>query len=505
MATTLPKLAGDYFTWEAEQTRSVPATIGGILAVAGTHDWGPVNTTAHPDDVKNGTLCGSWTEFVTKFGATETELSRAVFLGFKGQGFGGRGGAGSVLVVRQAGSAAAIASKVLQNTTPAAALTLTALYPGTRANALRVTVQVGTAVGTKELLILDGALLKEKYVFANSGAGALAALAADINLLSSWVSAAVTLDAGVTLADIASTALTGGNDGTTLTGGDWTTTMSVLDVARWAVLAPANLTDPTLLASLRAWQKDRNSRGARCLLVDGAAITETGGNVATAVSRAQGTNNWDEVVLGAAVIHDDAFNRDMSTAEYASRAAGGFIARGLKLDAFFMRFSDCSLVSGPSLAGEEACLDGGVTTFSRDTNVDAPVFIKEGVTSYSNDALSTVDEQGAKTHPVALYKRIKNVRIQHAIELEASEWATSGMVLGEITVGDRGRSMVLGHFKEIYQAYQNGEIVQPGWSVRIDVQATADAGGDDSDAIFVLHGFHPTRSVRQMLHTAKIG
>lgn len=489
---TLPKLAGSYFDWQAEQARTVPASIGGILAVAGTHDWGPVNE-AH--------LVGSWEEFISLYGSTETELSRAVFLGFKGQGFGGRGGAGDVLVVRISGSARAPAAKVLQNTTPVNALTLTAKYPGTRANALRATVQAGIVGGTKQLIILDGALVKETYVFTSTD---LASLAVEVNLLSKWVTATVQQD-GVPLGDIASTALTGGNDGSTLIAGDWTATMGILDIERWSVLAPANLTDPTILASLRAWQEDRNTRGARCLLVDGAAISEDGNGVATAVTRATGTNNWDEVVLGAFVIHDDAFDRDMSSAEYASRVAGAIIARGLKNDLFYARFSDCSLVSGPSLAGEEACLDGGVTTFSRDTNADAPVFIREGVTSYTDGAGSTVDSQGAKTHPVALYKRIKNIRIQHGIELDALEWATSGSIIGELPVDDRSRALITGHFQEIYQGYQDAEIIQPGWSVGIDLQATADNGGDDSDAIFILHGFHPTRSVRLLMHTARIG
>lgn len=493
---TLPKLAGSYFTWEAEQARTVPATIGGILAVVGTHDWGPVNTAV---------LCRTWQNFISTFGSSETELSRAVFLGFKGQGFGGRGGAGSVLVVRQAASSAAKAAKILQNTTPAAALTLTAKHPGTRANALRVTVQAGSVTGTKELLILDGALVKEKYVFPDTGSGVLATLAAEINLLSPWVTATVQADAGVALANISATPLTGGLDGATLTGAEWTATQAILDVERWSVLAPANLTDSAILAALRAWQKDRNANSVRCLLVDGAAASETGANVAAAVTRATGTNNWDEVVLGAALLRDETFNRDMSTAEYASRVAGAIIARGEKLDSFYLRFSDVSLLSGPSLAGEVACLDGGVTTFSRDTNPDAPVFIREGLTSYSDDALSTVDNEGAKTHPVSFYKRIKNVRIQHAIELEAQEWATSGNVIGEFPVSDRSRSMVLGHYKTLYQGRQDNEVVQPGWSVGIDQQATADAGGDDSDGIFVQHGFHPTRSVRLIMNTARIG
>ena len=499
-----PQLAGSYFTWEAEQARNVPPTIGATLAIAGTHDWGPTNTTVIAGD-DTGTLCSSWQDFVAKFGASDTELSRAVFLGFKGQGFGGRGGAGAVLVVRQAAASAAKASKILQNTTPASALTLTAKYNGTRANALRVTVQAGTAASTKELLILDGALLVEKYVFPDTGAGVLATLAAQINLLSDWVTATVQADAGVTLANISSTPLTGGLDGATLTGTEWTATMALLDLERWSVFAPANLSDSTILTTVRAWQKARNLAGARCLLVDGAAITETGANVSTAVTRAQGTNNWDEVVLGAFVIHDHTFNRDMSSAEYASRVAGAIIARGEKNDAFYLRFADCALVSGPSVADEVTLLNGGVTSFSRDTNRDAPVFIREGVTSYSNDAASTLDATGAKTHPVWFYKRIKNVRIQHAIEIEAQEWATSGAVIGELPVSEKSRSLVLGHFKELYQSRQDNEVVQPGWSVTIDQAATAANGGDDSDGIYVQHGFHPTRSVRIIYHTARIG
>jgi hypothetical protein len=483
-STVRPELADVYFDWEAEDNPSPPASQGGIVAVAATSDWGPVNTP---------TLFDTYDDYVALHGGSDTDLRRAVFGAFKGQGVNGRGGAGQVLAYRQATASAAKATKTLQNTGAANALVLTAKYNGTRANNLRITVQAGTVVGTNDLLILDGALVVEKYTHTTTD---IATLAANINALSDWFTATM-LVTGVALAAVSALAATGGNDGATLLTADWTATFAALDTVRWNIFPAYNLTDPTIRASIVAWIQQRNSLGSRCFAVFGGAAGES---LATAQSRSQAINDFNIINLGEGTLHLTDQNRDVSTAEFTARYAGARAWRGERSDDIYVRFADVDLVSGASLAEQQTALDAGVVVFSRDTSTTAPVFIREAVSTYTNDAQSPVDGQGNKIHPVAQYKRIKNVAIQQGIELEVGDWAREGDVLGELPVNEKTRNLVLGRVQIAYQTRESAQIVQPGWSVK-----SAPGASDDDDFVEYLHGFHPTRSLRQMFNTARIG
>lgn len=483
-----PLLAGNYFNWEAEPpVESPPPSVGSVLAIVGTHNSGPFKVTKLVRDLSH---------FDMVFGRGDTSLRRAVYNGFKGEGRPGRGGAGAILVLREGTAAAAKATVTLQNTTPVNALTLTAKYIGTRGNDLRVTVQpAGT--GKELLLILDG-LVVERYPFA---AADVAELAATINEESGWVDAVSLID-NVALADVAAAALVGGDDGEVLTGVEHTDAQAKLAASRFSVVAPANLTDDVIRTTWVNWTKANNVLGLRHFLVVGGAAGET---LTTANARSQEINDWDVVNLGVGTLHDDALNRDFSTAELASRVAGAICNRGEKKDLIYARFTDLSVPEGvnlATLAEQEVALKAGTTVFSQDNNIEAPVFIREGVTTYTDDSASPLDEDGNKTRPYGQYKRIKNLRIQHGIELEIDEWATSGDYLGDRVVNDRVRALILGRVVEAYRRREESEIVQPGWTVELDPTVPV---SDDDDFVFYRHGFHPTRSLRQMFHTARVG
>jgi tail sheath protein len=483
-----PKLAGAYFNWEAEAEEGVEANIGGIVALPLWHNWGPF---------KVSTIANSWAEWVSIFGSSDTAGSRAAYQAFKGQGFGGRGGAGAVLTYRMGTAAALAASRTLQNTTPANALTLTARYVGTRGNDFRVTVQAAAEAGRKELLILDGTRVLEKYIHAETD---MNALAAEINLLSDWVSATVVLS-GVALANVASQALTGGNDGSALTGTEWSAAMTAFEATRFSVFVPFDLTDATIRTSVDTWQQTLNDRGKRVMTVLGSALADT---MSAAATVATGINDPNVVYAAGfqAKALDIVGDPTLSPSAFAPRIAGAIAFLGEARDVIYTRFADVELVSGASIADEELALDRGITTMTKDTHATAPAFIREGVTTYSDDSASPVDSNGVKTRPTALYKRIKNLRIQHAVELEVDEWATSGGVLGELPVNDRARGIVIGHIEEILDRRVTGEIIQPGFTVKLDQDPPAD---DDQDFVQLIWGFHPTRSFRQMFSTVRLG
>lgn len=486
-----PDLAGSYFNWEAEGVLSVPPSTGQIVAIPGTCNWGPIRTTV---------LLENFDQYVGVFGNDDTPLRRAVYSAFKGEGRAGKGGAGAVIAYRQGTSAAAFASKILKNTAGTDALTLTALYRGTFANRFRITTQPSATVGATDLILLDGSRVVATYTHPSAD---LASFAADINANDPYFSATVPAD-GTALAAVSASQVSGGLDGEVLSVTEWMATQTAFDTERWSVFAAYALTDPSVRAGVVAWIKERNRLGARCRAVVGGSAGET---VATAITRSQAINHWDVINLGGGTLHFDDLGVDASMAEMTARVAGSIARRGETRDMIFVRFADVSPVPGvplSTLTEQVSCLKAGVTVFCQDTNA-VPIFIKEGVTTYSNDAQSTV-VNGIKTHPVRFangtkaYASIKNLAIQHAIELAADDWFTSGEVGGELPVNERTRALALGFLKGLYQDREDAEVVQPGWTVTLDGDAD-----DDLDYVSYQHGFHPTRSLRQMFHTARMG
>lgn len=493
--TVLPALAGSYFNWEAEVEETPPVGLGGIVALVGTHDWGPVNSAE---------LYRSPQEFVSKAGGTKTTLTKRVFDAFRGEGLPGKGGASAVLVVRAATAAAAEATIVLLNTGAANAITLRARFRGTFANSLRATVQPGIAAGTKELLILLNGRVVARYVH---NAAELAELVDEINATDDFLSATLGVD-GTALADVAAGPLVGGNDGAVLTGAEHAAAQALLNNSRFSIATPVGLTDDVIRTAYEAWTDEQNTLGKRFRLVTGGAAGET---LATANARSRAFNDWNVVNLGAGTLHDDELDEDLATADLTARVAGALAARGERKDAIYMRFAGLSVPENavlPSLVEQESALAAGTTVFSRDTNAAAPVFIREGVTTYSDDSASPVDAAGNKLRPVRnaggvkVYASIKNVAIQHAIEMAVDEWATSGDVLGELPNNERARGLIIGRFQEEYRVREEAEIVQPGWKVELDPTI---AQSDDDDFAAFRHGFHPTRSLRLMLNTVRMG
>lgn len=490
-----PELAGLYWDWETEDKPTTPPSTAAIEAVVGEHDWGPANVP---------TLCTSWPDFTKKFDTSMTDLAVAVYGAFRGEAVNGRGGAGAVLVYRigatSGGSALHKATLALSNTTPVVAVTLTALQPGTKGNTIAATVQPGAASGTTELILLVDGSVEETYVFPST---TLDVLVAAINLKSSWVSATLGTN-GVALASVSAVAFATGADGSPAAGGDWTLMTGAMDQARFAGLAPANLTDPVILASLKAWAADRNSRGLRFWFAEGGVSNEA---QSAASARAQAINGPNVLVLGMGLLHDDLLDLDLTSAQLAARYLGARLARGEAADDFYVRFADLSVAQTGVLATldeQVSAINTGLIVFSVDSDPTAPIFIREAVTSYSDDSASPRLPDGTPQQPVKLWKRVKNIATQQAVEREAMEWATApgGPFEAGLAVDDKGRGLVIGYFKTLYQKRVDGRIIQAGFSVALatDVPQT-----DDDDFMVIDHGFHPIRSVRQIFNRVRMG
>lgn len=483
---TRPAAAGAYVDWQQRPSADPATGRGGTVAVPATGTWGPINTPVP---------LASLSDAYAVFGKDDTPLLRAIKDAFLGYGWGGYGGAGTVVAIRQAVNTAAKASWTLQNTTPANALTLTARYPGTRANALRVTVQVATA-GGKELLITENGNVVERFALPATD---VTALAAEITAKSKWVTATSTIT-GVTLNNVSAIAPTvAGTDGATLTGTEWTTTMAQLDRVDWDVLAPYGLTDSTIRASLRAWRLDRVSRGLQGVIFVGGGAAES---LATAQSRSTALNDPGFVNLGAAdLVRTDEGNRAVTTSELVARVAGVRAWNGETNADLFVRLAgvEITATNGASATDEAAAITTGVVVFSRDTHAEAPVFIREAVTTYVDDTASPIDARGVKTKPVAIYKDPRLVAIQQGVDKEVAFGARNGGMLGKVTNTDKGREQLLSLVRSALEKREAAGIIKPNW------QAWDLTPNDEVDYALYAFSFDDTKTLRQMFCVGQIG
>lgn len=472
-----PKRPGAYFNFVATQREQVLPSSAATVCVPVTSDWGPFKTL---------TLCDSLADYQAKFGPTTTTPGYiAVHQAFKGEGVPGRGGAGQVLVYRTGSSSAARASRGLNNTTPARALTLRAVYEGTYGNSITVTTQVNAEDNTRaDLLLYVGGLLVEEYTYS---ARDIRGLAAEINAISDWVEATADVD-GVALAAVTSQALTGGNDGGTLTTGDWTDVFDAVETARFGLFAPYNLTDPTVMAALKTWAANLNIRGKRFMTVVGGALDE---GVVDANTRSASLAHPDIVNIGVGGVEDD-LHGTLSTAQLAPRIAGILAARGEERSLTYALLAGVRARNFPTEQAISAAFDRGTVVLSQTNNANASVRIEKGLTTYTG---------GDENRPYLIYRNPKYVRTMHGIETELTEWAEQ-FVIGLLQVNEQASAFVLGEARARIGARVDRGVLQPNPTVVIDPDPPASA---EDEFIALLYGVRFGRSVEQVFNTVNIG
>jgi hypothetical protein len=476
---SLPKRPGAYFNFKAQPAVLVPPAVGSIVCVPFTHSWGPLEVL---------TPLASFSEFSARFGNDLTSQGyKAVRQAFRGEDVNGRRGAGQVLAYRMGASAAAKATVTLQNTAPAAAMPVTALYQGSRGNNLRITIQTDPQDATKrDFIVIDGLSEVERYVYVPT---VLADLAAQINGLSDYVSVAVTVD-GVALTAVVAAPLTGGNDGSTLVAQDYTDMMTAVESGRFGYLAPADLTDPTILASMKTWAVNLNSKGKRFFLVVGGAAAES---ATQAITRASTLNDPDIVTVGIGSIRDDEMLDansapiTLSTAQFAPRLAGVLSALGGARSLTGARISGVTLIGGATETVIDNAMDAGVTVLSADSDLEAPVHVEVGRTTY------TV-KSNANT-PYMIFRNPKFVRTMHDLQGQITEFVQSE-VIGQMPVNSQTRSSLIGEVSRYLQAFQDNNEIQGGWSVQVAAEPPP-SDDDEFVALDVYLAF--ARSTEQVL------
>jgi hypothetical protein len=482
-----PVRPGAYFNWEATPTTTIQPNIGSIVALPIIHDWGPTNQIVS---------CLSLGDFQATFGpSTDTPGYAAVMQCFRGEGVGGRGGAGEVLVYRLAGSSAAPGTINLKNAT-ADAMSLTALYDGSYSDNLGVRVRVSSVPTNTDVLITLNGTIIEQHTASSAGTTPIQAMVDQILATSKWVSAEVLTDG--TPLDTSQPAtiqsFEDGDDGGTLLPADWMDALDQLSAARFGLFAPYDLTDDQIQASIQTWSQTLNTSGKRFMTVLGGDPTDTAASAVTrsaSLTGLPGNGGGENIVnLGVGTLIDDELGT-LSTSQLAPRIAGILAARGESMSLTFARMAGCTAGTLPSDSDVSLCFDGGVVVFGMDSNPDAPIRVEKGLTTYVG---------GDDSKPYLIYRNPKFVRTMHGIESDITDWATSSAI-GLLQVNDQTRALVVGYGHQVMEARAGLGVIQDGYTVGTDPQPPP---SDEDEFVAVVYGIAFGRSVEQIYNTVYI-
>lgn len=467
------KRGGSYSRWVVKKRQQLRAGAQGIVALPIVHDWGPF---------KEFTRVGSLAEFNEIYGEgvggsdNPTPGWLAAYNAFKGEN-SDEPGAGELLVYRTGAASAAKATKVLNNTAAAAAITLTAKYEGTRGNNLDVLVEANaTNPGTQnDLVVLEDGVVYERWTHTKAD---IQGLADAINDRSDWLTAGNVTN-GTALATIASTSLAGGNDGTALTAGDWTNVQTAYETQQWEVFVPFDLTDGSIITSIAAWTAVSNTPNSgsgkkpkRFTSVVGGALDES---FATAFARTQGIDNENVVNVGIGSVRDTALDRVLSTSQLAPRIAGIIAHRGFDAAIDFAHLADLEIVVGPSDADIVAAIDpdpgrGGIVVLGTDSG---GVRVEKGVTT----RISDTDDRPKET-----FGRIKHVFTMQSFERRLQERHEASGYLGKADVNNDTREYLVSDATTLLDEYIQAGAMQRGATVGLAV----DPPPSDDDTFIAL-------------------
>ncbi|MCA1571145.1 MAG: phage tail sheath family protein [Chloroflexi bacterium] len=434
-----------------------------IVAVPIIHDWGPLNTP---------TLCVSFEDYIAKFGDSDTVGRTAVALAFGGQNLVGAAGAGAVLVDRMGitGAGAPVKATVnLQNTTPAAALTLTAKYAGVRGNRISAVVADDAIDATRDVLKirLDG-VVKETYYYANTD---INGLRDQINANTGSLVTATTLINAVALGVTAGTSLATGTDGNALTLTEWSAMLARIQNKDFSIFAPYDLTDATIQASLKTWVIQMRDAGLPLTAIIGGGSTDT---VTTAITRSATMNDQNIVNLGHGVYHDDLVNKDLSTSQLAPKIAGVLAARGDEKSLTFAKLGGLHVATASSAPADDqiiSAIENGVTVFSLSTSAEAELKIERGMTTFTTktDLL----------RPFDTFSDPRLVRILDIFARGVREWGNE-FIIGEVAVNDNTRAAVRGEARQRTDDLEQRGLIVPDTAFVV-VEAPSDPA--DRDAV----------------------
>ncbi len=487
-----PENPGVSITFVGERIQRPAPSFASVVAIPIVHDWGPLGSDG--EDLGGGKLLTTFGEFEGLYGTGDTPGRDAVLGAFNGIGLPGQGGAGGVIPYRMAAPARAKATRAINNTTPAAALTLTAKYHGARGNDLSYVIDDDPQDAAKDRLrLLFRGVVVETYRYT---AADINALAASINVTSKWVTAVANIS-GVALTQ-GTNSLTGGNNGDTLTITEWQAALEALEFRDFGLFAPYNLVDATIRAAVFSWIQGMEAQMRPVRSVFGGPAGET---LADAITRTATIRDPHIVSLGVGTYHDDVLGKDVSTAQLAPRLAGVLAARG---DASALTYAELAGLhavgeTNPSNIELKPAADAGVTVLRRTSDPDAELIVARGVTTFIDPAVPA--------RPLDVFSEPRHVGIMDTFIRRMKLWADKN-VIGDLTVTDDTRAAVRSEGRKIIDDLMTRNLILPGNPALdieppfIDVPALADPAL--ADAIPFTFGWHFARTANFVIGQGRV-
>lgn len=412
MSVEVPVRPGTDITFEGAPALKPAQNAADTVAVVITHDSGPANTVVD---------CPTFEKFTEIFGNSATGGRTAVASVFDGQGLPGAGGAGNVLVYRQVSSEGAAGKVELENTAKAKALKLEAKFKGTRGDSISITVASDIAeVADNILTVLFNGVAVESYTYLKTN---IKALAEAINANSSSLVIATELVTGTALELHAGSALTGGNNGSTLIGSDYLAACEALKFEQFVLLAFQDLVAAEIIATVKSWLAEMVDADRPVRLVTGGDEADT---MAEAITRSSVAESDHIINLGVGTFLDDLVGETLSTAQLAPRVAGALAGLGLSRSGTFARFGSLHIVTGPQDDEIEEAITNGVTVFSEAVADDATTKIELCQTTYQ-----------VKTNPLKPFDIFSDPRLVAIMDLyirNMKKWGDANSIGGVINL-----------------------------------------------------------------------
>lgn len=460
-----PQRAGLFVNVDTVPATAPIADSSGVVGLVVTADWGPANqifNVTSPSEAAAYFGVGSAAEFAVNSALT-------------GEGVPGRGGATTVRVYRAAASSKAKATLALANSASpsATAITLTAVYHGTRGNSFKATVRANATDGTKkDILIYEGTVLRESYV------GVDPAAIADIVALINSQSLLLDATAGATssaLANVTSASFSGGASGSTLTSTEHTAAQSAFEaVGNFSAFAVHGLTDGTIRGLYKGWTDRLNSEGKTFVTVFGGAAAESS---ATAIARTVALDSAYCVnIFGDLTIDGTAY----SSSELVGRVAGIIASAGAFRSISFAQVPDATMDNPPTNAQIESLVRGSVVPFFFDGTT---IRLQRGRTT-----LQTITDSKPEKFKSLLFVR----KVQET--LRGLDTVTTSILGAGGVNTPAGREGVLALFNaKLVELVQRG-IALPGASVYLDT-----AQDNTGETLYIVFAIDMAPGIEQIL------
>lgn len=472
---------GVYINFLSQTQLGVQPETNGVVMVLGTADWGAVN------DVTTVTSELEVTEAFGTGGSLNLLVSQAL-----------RGGAATVKAYRMAVSGTAAKASLSLNDiatpTPAAALTLTAKYEGVRANAFEVTVAVNANdAAKKDLTITENGLVIETFTFVEND-DLIAMINGDVAGVnaSRYVTATIAGAANRSVANLAATALAGGNSGTSVTATEFSGALAAIETEDWDLLVPSDTTNSSIQTSVRTYVARLRDEGKKVVAVMG-GVSTAGMDTATlattltsALADAAGSmGNHEGVVRVFPGIVDEVSGAALTGAQSASRVAGMIGAASF----------NSSITKHPTGAAE-------VT--SRLTNAQIKQAMAGGLCVLVAQQGRAVVESGVNTLTTftdTKSRDFRKIRVVRAIDAVAETITTAldNSVIGYVSNDDNGKLYTIGLIQAALDVFRQAGAIEAGYTVIPTPGATA-----DKDEFFVTIGITPIDSIEKVFITARV-